>query len=268
LTTGVDQIVDRLNSLPNADEFLARMREQERKAGHDANNLELGCTLIGFATEFSLALRYPDGSIAVVWLYQNCGTASSGGRTRYGDVRNLFLTLYRGQLEATANPASVQAPTCPSHLTRADLTMAPGGKHPLDEIARNRSGENPFLPSPLAKANVCRYHKASGGSATLVKSDAVSDPERLRTMLNAATTVQTTTDERGASSATNFADCFGADLGIADVLDLLRIADITGAIAELFILRGPCAAVVRYSMGGLVPTPELTAALDARLGRP
>ena len=269
LTIGVDAVVARLNELPNAETMLAKYRELARQQGKDPNNLGLACTLRSYPAQLSLALRFPDGSTTVVWLDRNCGTASANGRTRFGEVLDLFLRLYREQLVTMTQPATIADPACPPRITADELGGQRAGTRPSDEIARNRGDADgtPFLPSPLAKLTLCRYGPVTGGTAPLVRGAPVTDPEPLRDGLNRATTVQVSTDANGVSTATNVAECLQMpDLTRASLVDLIRLADRTGAVAELAVFRQPCGAVFRFGRGGLVPTPELLALLDAALG--
>lgn len=270
LTIGVEQITALLNELPDKETMLGRLREQARQRGENPANLEMGCTLIGFPSELSLVLRYRDGTTTVVWLDRNCGSVRADGRTRYdySKVFDLFLRLYRDQLAAQTRPADIPAPTCPPVLTPEESFGGPATTtEPLtDEIARNRGSKDGFLPSPLAKATVCRYARAAGGEpAALTRSVTLEVSEGLRELLNTATTVRTSTGARGTSTLANGTDCADpANLGSIRVLDLVRVADVTGAVADVAVLRTPCGAVVRS--GGLVPTPDLLGLLDAHLG--
>jgi hypothetical protein len=247
LTVDVATVVARLNELPIPD-----LRN-------------VGCHFVYYPEELSLALRYPDGSTIVVWLDRNCGTASADGRTRRsGDILDLFLRLYREHLPTTTATADLP---CPSRIAAADLVGNGGGPRPIDEIARQREHGAPFLPSPLARLTLCRYGPVGNGAAPLVRSAPLTQPEPLRDTLNQAAAVNVSTDANGTSTATNMVDCLDwPDLTQTSLVDLVRIADRTGAVAELAVFRSPCAAVFRLGMGGLVPTAELLTLLDSTLG--
>jgi hypothetical protein len=253
LTSAVDELVAHLNSLPNRAQWAA----QQASEGNVSR--ELVCTLMGFPTDLSVAMRYPDGSTTVVWLDRNCGTASAGGRTRYGTVLDVFLPLYHAQVAAATKPDAIPDPKCPGHLAVDRITTGDLASAPRDELGDYRAGGAAFLAFPIAKVGACRYDRTASGF-TLRQGKQVAGSEQIRAVFNAAVPAKT------AKDATPSAACMDQPGVRADVIDVVSSVDNAGLTADLLVLRTPCAAVFQLGRGGVVPTPQLLTRLDGWLG--
>jgi hypothetical protein len=258
LTWQVADMVAVLNALPDRATMEKRIRDREAEAGRKPpSDMHLGetCSLVGYVTNQSLVVHYPDRTPVAVLLDQSCGTAHADGRTRFTDPWPVaaFQRLYRQQLAGTTSPSSIKTPACPSTLNPMEIAARNLDAEPRDDIRSNRAATDPFLPSPLVAVTVCSY--AIDGSqlhrATQVSLRANVEP--LRGLINTATTVQTVTDERGTTSVTNMADCAAAPTRLTSVW----VADATGAVAELRILLEPCQAVTIAAKGWFAPEPQL-----------
>lgn len=247
---------------------LNRLRTREQLAEQLGQPHELGCTLIGFGENLSLVVTYADRDPMAVLLDRNCGTATADGRTRYMSgteqshpaLLDGFLELYREQLAATTNPATVKAPACAASLSQQDVNGFTSASEPRDGIARNRGGADAYLPNALVEVTTCRY-AVTGGKLQLTKQHSQrNDLEPVRDLLNNATTVRNSTDGNGTQTVTNLSEC-RIETPISK-LDIVWIADTTGAVSEVRISRAPCPEVRRSGMGGLVPQPELIGQLD------
>ncbi|MBB5869733.1 hypothetical protein F4553_003112 [Allocatelliglobosispora scoriae] len=256
------ELVAALNALPTKEEVAAKL-------GQPFNH---GCTMIGFAEDLSLVLTYADRAQVTVALDRNCGTAIADGRTRFMSgsskfsptLLDGFVGLYREQLAASTDAATVQAPACPATLTQAAVSGMTANTDARDGIARNRGSVDVFAPSALVEVRACRYLAGSGGTLKLTAQHAErSAAPAVRDLLNEATKVRENTDAEGGSTVTNLAGC-AVDVAIGS-LDVIWIADATGAVSEVRVLRAPCAEVRRAGMGGLVVLPELAGQLDGWL---
>ncbi len=238
--------VDRLASMFNA----LRARHPQASEGTSFGD---SCTAVGYSHEVSFVFQYRDRPPVVVWFDRNCRTMTTTEHVRVlvDEVpSDLFATLYRAQLRATTRPADVPAPACPA--TNLD------GSTVRDDIARNRGTRDPFLPDPLVAAAACRY-ATSGQAASLAgQARRRTDLAPLRSALNDATGLRTMTA------------CGSADRGTTqpELVDILLVADATGAVAEVRVWRRPCVALFHASSGGRVPTDAVLAALDQLLGPP
>lgn len=135
LSTGVDSLVSLLNALPGLP------------AGATWR-----CAAVGYRYATSLLFRYPDREPVLVQVDRNCHVAQVDGRTRaYSGPGPIewFEDLYRGQLAAQVDPATIAAPECPQTLATA------GG--PRDDISQGKGLDGQALPTELAAATFCRY---------------------------------------------------------------------------------------------------------------
>ncbi len=259
LRSHADQVVDAFNALPTI------AQERARHPG-----TELGCGAVLYPTRPSYVFRYADRPPVIVLVDDDCATAYADGRTRVldpADPGGRFLALYRAQLIAGTDPATIPTPSCPSSLTPAEVDPDTIAGEPADSVARNQVGDE-FLQSPLVAVTACRYVR-SGQAITLVTSNATrSGLEPVRDLLNRATTVRTTTDANGTESVTNLTECGDPNHPGTTVtqLDEVNVADATGATAVVRVWRAPCTAVFRFGQGGLTPVPGLLTQLDAWLG--
>ncbi len=259
LRSHTDQVVNAFNALPT------RAQEQARHPGAGR-----ACGAVLYQTQPSYVFRYPGRPPVIVLVDQDCGTAYADGRTRVldpADPGGRFLALYRAQLIADTDPATIASPTCPSGLLPAQVDPRTISAEPPDSIRRNQVGDE-FLQSPLVAVVACRYVRHADGLVLTTSSGHRGGLEPVRDLLNAATTVQATTDANGTTSATNLTECGDPNHGDTTVtqLDEVHVVDATGATAVVRVWRAPCTAVFRFGQGGLVPTPALLTQLDAWLG--
>ncbi|WP_433353604.1 hypothetical protein ACQP25_09320 [Microtetraspora malaysiensis] len=277
LTVGVPGMIATLNALPTPAEANARIRAREKAAGRPVPEPDVPsyyCTDVGFSTELSFAVRYADGPPAVVLLDRNCRTAYRAGRVRFfvGDGRgtddgqpvDAFLTLYREQLASTAGV--VEPPTCAKAPLARRMENRAYTDAPRDDIRRNR-GRAVHLPTRLVAVTACRYVR-DGGRMRLRGHRTLRDGlEPIRALLNDATAVQVRTSG-GGNEVINNTECGGSGPGTTRVrdLDVVWVADLTGAVAEIRVWRSPCRAVVAELSGRLAPKALLDT-LDSWLDR-
>ena len=143
-------------------------------------------------------------------------------------------------------------------------------------MARNRGQSDAFLPSPLAVVTACRY-RVDGDDLRLHAHRVLRDSlDPVRRLLNAAATVETSTDDQGTITYfVNRVDCgtpgrarTGRRTGApVSRLDTVWAADTTGAVAEIRIWRAPCQAVFTGTVAALKAEPALLNRLDSWLGR-
>ncbi|MEU7870579.1 hypothetical protein [Dactylosporangium sp. NPDC049140] len=231
---------------------------------------EHGCTLVGFAQELSLVVSYAARAPVAVLLDRNCATATAGGRTRRSAGSEVahpvlvdgFLERYREQLAAATDPAGVAAPGCAATLAQAEVDVRTMTAEPRDEIARNRGGVEAFAPSGLVEARVCRYRTGPGGLELAAQHAGRQDLAGLRDLLNEAGTVRTVAEPAGAQSVANLSPC---PPGERTAVDVVWVADVTGAVGEAVVPRAPCAEFRRAAIGPLAAPAPLLAELDRRL---
>lgn len=231
-------------------------------------HLDDSCALIAFPENLSLVVSYADRDPFAVLLDRNCQTATSDGRTRritgtdiaHPALLDTFLALYREQLVAMTDPATVKAPACAASLTQQDVSGLNRAVEPRDGIARNRGGADGLAPSALVDINVCRYRTGAGGLRLATQHAQRQDLEAFRDLLNSAAMVRSTTDATGVQSLTNASGCQrGTNI---DELDVIWLADATGAVTEVRLPRAPCPEVQSAGMTGLVAPPQLLGQLD------
>ncbi|MCT9930336.1 hypothetical protein N5079_08870 [Planotetraspora sp. A-T 1434] len=268
LTTRVADMVTVLNALPTRDELEARIRARSKAEGRplpEDVHVGTGCTDIGFPSELSFAVHYVEGPPAVVLLDRNCGTARFGARTRYlnfsdGKPIDTFLGFYRDQLASRG--FVVAAPACPAVLRVRRSNEDVITDVPRDDIARNRGGSAAHLPSPLAAVTACRYVR-QGDTLRLGHSRTLRDElGPIRDLLNTATAIEEVR-KGGGTEVVNWTRCgvAGSTADPVKRLDVVWVADVTGAVAEIRVWRAPCAAVFP-GMGGVVAKPALLVRLD------
>jgi hypothetical protein len=255
VTLRVEELVAALNELPNQEQATQRL-------GHPVG---IRCPAI-FLPQLSLVAIYANGDPVTVTLDRSCGTATAEGRTRFLSggsslqhpyLVDGFVALYREQLAAATDPATITVPACAAMLSEQDLSMSHTDNQPRDAIARNRGGVDAFAPSALIEIRACRYH-ATAGILQLVKQHHQRDDlVSVRDLLNDATLV-------GTEAATNLSEC--ALESAIDSLDVVWLADATGAISEIRVPRARCAEVRRAGIGGLVLRPGFAERLDGWLG--
>ncbi|NRQ39002.1 hypothetical protein HII36_45360 [Nonomuraea sp. NN258] len=266
LTARVEAMVAELNLLRTREELAAELRAREAAKGRVlSGDLHLGqaCTMIGYGSELSFVVHYAGGRPpAVVLIDRNCGTATSAGRTRFGDPSDTFLAHYRRQLESRAG--SVPSPQCAARLPAAGVDPE---VMPRDDVAANRGlRRREFLPSPLAAVTVCRY-RLDGDVLRLTSDARVPGPLDLTRALLEAAASPTVPDGR-ARGPEAYTECGAPEWtgGPVTDLDVLRAADATGAIAEVRVWRQPCQAVSSGLASGLILGPDLRDRLDVWLG--
>lgn len=245
----VSAMVAALNELPDQGELLRRLAETERLAGRPAPTADnLGCTLVGYPYAYSFLLHYSDRVPVLVYLDANCGTAIADGRTRYnqGSTVDRFFTLYRAQLEASTDPAKVATPRCKQAIGAADM------KTISDGAGRNRGGPDGILPSTLVAAAFCRYERTRLAAQRPVRTDL----DELRDEVNAQF-------PKGDYIPL---DCAGPEGPLPTDVDVVLVADATGAVTEFWLYRDSCRAALRSGFAGVKPRPELLALVDAQLG--
>jgi hypothetical protein len=261
LRTGAAEIVTLLNQLRNA----AQMR-----AGLPPGTGFGMCGGVLYTTNESFVIRYPGRAPVQVLIDGDCGQMYSDGRTRYlfdnPTPVARFLDLYRAQLVADTDPAKVPTPACKPALTANQVDATALDSQPVDNIRANQDLSEPFLQSPIVAVTACRY-AGNGGGLTLVRQHSErTGMDNLKNVLNRAVQIHTTTDAGGSMSVTNQTDCgTPSQPRPVTALDVVWVADATGATAEVRIWRAPCEAVYTYGLGGIVPTPELLSQLDAWL---
>lgn len=259
LRTGAAEIVTLLDKLPTGAQLRARM----------PGSGDVMCTAVGYTTNESLVVRYPGRAPVEVLIERNCGKAYSDGRTRYLDPSPVprFLDLYRAQVAAATDPAKVPTPLCGPALTAHQLDPAAFDSQPADDIRANQNLPGPFLQSPIVAVTACRY-AGNGNGVTLVRQVSQrTGMDEVENVLNRGTQVHVATDANGTTSVTNHSDCGdpNRDRRPVTALDVVWVADATGATAEVRVWRAPCQVVFTSGTGGLVPTQELLAQLDTWL---
>ncbi|MFC0865526.1 hypothetical protein ACFHYQ_24850 [Sphaerimonospora cavernae] len=272
LTTRVSEMVALINALPTREEEADRIRTRGTARALPAD-FGFVCTDVGYGQEFSFAVRYADGSSALVVLDRNCGTARSAGRTRFmhgTEPIDAFLGFYREQLLATgkATGKTVATPACAAGLTVREADDRELPELPRDDAARNRGGsDGDYLPSPLAAVTACRYQRHGDRLHLRGRWTTRAGLEPIRDLLNAATRYETVTDENGGITDISHSRCGIAGSTSAQIrrMDVVWVADLTGAVVEIRVWRSPCQAVFR-GPGGMVPKPALLARLDTWLG--
>ncbi|MEV8515087.1 hypothetical protein [Dactylosporangium sp. NPDC051484] len=239
LTARADEIVAAMNALPSAA---------------DGNG---NCTLTAFPTEMSLVVSYAGRAPVAVPLDRNCGTAGADGRTRriistdgtHPAVVDTFLARYREQLAAATSPAAVKTPACAAALSPADIEVRTRADEPRDDFARNRGGADTFAPSALVEVRACRYRTSPDGLRLATQHAQRQNLTAFHDLVNAAT-----------QRVTDTSDC--ATAGGPTAIDVVWLADATGAVAELRVPRQPCPEFRRAGSPGLVPPPQLLTQLD------
>jgi hypothetical protein len=250
LVAGADEVVAELNRIPDGD----RVRRDA-----DAGGAEVACQSRGYFTQLSFVVRYPHRGPAAVWLDPNCGTATAGGRSRfgYGSALLVFFREYRSELAAHAGTRP--PPACDEVLTTVDLNRnTPRGRE-IDEVARQRAEGEPFLPSPLRAVRVCRYEIGIGGVGHRSGEELVppSMHEHVRYIVNSQL------DDTSATICDE--DVIGTAVTI---LDVLFVVDETGAVAEIRLPRRPCAAALVANRTPVHVWPALHTIVDGGLGEP
>ncbi|MEV0585872.1 hypothetical protein [Nonomuraea sp. NPDC050310] len=264
LTVGVERMVALLNRLPRRREYVGLVRRQLIAKGEDTTRVSIGemCTLIGFSHEQWLLVRYRDGYGAAVHVDFNCGTARRGGMRRYLTEKPVeaFLELYRAQVAASRPPKPGLA--CAGSLPRRQDLLS----DPMDGIAVNRGWKGAYLPTELTAALACRY-EARGGRLRLVRQAAPTGLDEVRTLLNEAALVWTTSPPGGGQLDVSTTGCGLNGEPAIEAMDVVWVADRTGQVAESRVVRAPCQAVASGRKGPLKVKPPLLPALDAWLAR-
>lgn len=269
LTRQVDQLAATFNALPDA--ALGSSGYPEAQPG--TAFADRGCTAVAYSHDQSFVFRYPDRPPVVVWFDQNCGTMTTTGHARVllaESPLDWFSSLYRAQLRATTRPADIRTPACPASIAVADLDQSTGRSPARDDIAPNRARKDPFLPDPLVAAAACRY--AISGQQTSLAGQARrrTDLDPLRGALNDVTAMLPNPGSDPVELLRNLGrvqpttDC--GDTGRPELLDVLLVADATGAVAEARVWRRPCLAFFHASSPGHVPTEAVLSTLDRLLG--
>jgi hypothetical protein len=258
---GAAEFAALLNRARTAEAQLAADRERAAREGRDPAQVELGCNALGYPTVISFVLRYPDGHAVPVLVNQNCASLYADGRTRfYGglfDPVEGFLRRYRDLL-ATADPATIATPACAESIPadRLDRRQLPSG--PRDDVARNRrSLADGLLPNPVVALAACRYAVTAGG-ADLVADRQSRTPGDLREIIN----------RQADAPSPDPGGCGRPDSPLPTVLDVVTVADATGASLEVWVYRAPCAAVVTTGLNGATLNRDLLRFIDRMLGPP
>ncbi|MFG2044017.1 hypothetical protein [Dactylosporangium sp. NPDC048998] len=239
LTARAGEVIAAMNALPSAA---------------DGNR---ACTFVAFPTEMSLVVSYAGRAPVAVLLDRNCGTAGTDGRTRritgtdgaHPAVADAFLARYREQLAAATSPAAVKTPACEAALSSADIEVRTQADEPRDDFARNRGGVDAFAPSALVEVRACRYRPGHDGLRLATQHAQRQDLAAFHDLVNAA-----------AQRVTDTSDC--ATAGSPTTIDVVWLADATGAVAELRVPRQPCPEFRRAGFPGLVAPPQLLVQLD------
>jgi hypothetical protein len=253
LRTGVAEHVALLNSLPDKERYIELIRDK-----YGQPDAQLGCTLIGYPTEISLRLRYPDRDPVFVLLDRNCSTARVEQRVRYWWTDPLadFFDRYRKELGQTTDPRTVKRPDCGQTITADRLRMERYPSGPVDGIGRNRYGTPTMLPNTLLGAVICRYTVANSTAGLTATKSLDSDLPGLRDTLNKQF-------ERDANGPVQpLVECGMPGDPAPTRLDTILVVDTTGAASEFWIVRAPCAAVITAGMAGITPTPAVLRVLD------
>jgi hypothetical protein len=175
-----------------------------------------------------------------------------------------FLDLYRAQLASATSPARVPTPACPAtySLTRLDPFHADG--LPVDDVGPDRGDDRranrlyqQLLPSPLAAVAVCGYHGTASRTYALSSSKTSrNDLGPVRDLIN--TSAPSQPNRGGSGSECSGADSAGRVYAGADALVVILAADVTGAVVEMRVWRGPACRSTRTALGS-IPTvsPQL-----------
>jgi hypothetical protein len=232
-----------------------------------AGRADGGCTLVGLPDNISLVVSYAGRAPVTVLLDRNCALAAAGGHTRlirgtdvlHPALTDAFVARYREQLAASTSPAGVATAPCPAALAAKEVDRRTDASEPRDDIARNRGGADPFAPSALLEVRACRYRTGADGLRLSTQHARRTDLTALRDLLNSAGTVGTSTDANGSTSLTNGSGC---PPGAPTTIDVLWLADATGAVAEARVPRAPCVEFDRRGLGGLAAPRPLLEQLD------
>jgi hypothetical protein len=276
LTQHVDQLVSVFNELPDpaAAEAATRARFPDAPPG---TAFGVGCNAAYFPPLW-IVFQYPDQPPLLASFNRNCLTVETDEHTRVimgKSPLDTFDSLYRAQLRATTRPADVRTPVCPATTSAAHLQLLDTKSEPRDDIGSNRGSGDPFLPDPLVAAAACRY-KVSGDKASLATQvQRRTDLDPLRGTINDATAMLTVQPsdlvermEHGGF-VQPMTDCGYGELAVRpELVDILMVADATGAVSEVRVWRRPCLALMHGTYGGIVPTEKILSTLDQLLGPP
>jgi len=243
-------MIDRLNALPDK-KALDELRRAAAARGEEPAFDKEPCPAYQ-PPQSTFVVHYPDRAPVLLRL-DFCGAFGSArhdGRWRFflRDAMVTFFSLYRAQLAAQADPASLRAQPCAGRFD-----IQPG--HPLlggPGIASNRGYNEPFLPSELAAVTVCRYAVDQNRRTRLV-AEGQADPAH-----NAAV--------RRAVNAV-FAGGPPVDCRRMTLLDQVIVVDVTGARDEVIVARRPCQSAGGRDAVGTVPG-DLIPLIDGVLGPP
>jgi hypothetical protein len=255
LSIGVDRLVEALN----------RSRTEEQPVAGWGVSSDPACANTG-GSQFSLVLGYPGGKTATISLAGPCRTSyAAPGPVRYGDVLGEFGQLYRDQLVAAADQASIATPSCPAALDAARLDPTAGTYGPQASTIVRLSWAAPTerlaLPVPLVAGAACRYAPDGDGARLAGSHDARDDLTALRGVLNK------TFGDPDRRLRTASSGCGGVR---ATPPVVLLVADGAGGSAEFWVYRtgAGCAraAVVAGADQASRPVPEMVGYLDDVLG--
>ncbi|GGM18355.1 MULTISPECIES: hypothetical protein [Micromonospora] len=249
LTDGVDEIVRVLDALPPWP--------VRPGAATPAGDHELRCTAVARHHELAYVLRYPDRPSVTVHTSGNCQTVRQGpsGRGLDPALFDTFLQRYREQLAARTPAVTIATPTCPPSLPTGRLRLTPTRTGPPDRIRVNNPGGNPGLPTRLVAVAACRYEVGDTLARLTGQRRERDDADALRPALNATFERDRVTD---CGSYPGYPPPTG--------LDVLLVADATGATAEFWLRRAPCGALVAGRSSGITPTETLLTGVDRMFG--
>lgn len=276
LTQHVDQLVSMFNELPDlaAAEAANRARFPDAPPG---TSFGVGCNFVAYPSVW-FVFRYRDQPPLVVWFEQSCSTVGTSEHTRVVTDRSpldVFYPLYRAQLRAMTRPADVRTPVCPATIAVADLQVLGIKSEPRDDIGRNRGTGDPFLPDPLVAAAACRYEVSGDKASLAAQVQRRTDLDPLRGTINDATALLTVQPSdlvermEHAGFVQPTTDCGYGELATPpELVDILMVADATGAVSEVRVWRRPCLVLMHGAYGGIVPTEKVLSTLDQLLGPP
>jgi hypothetical protein len=262
LTTGVDELVRLLNDMPGTARYWQMIRERQISEGFPdpGPTPQIGCLAIAhkFSTT-ALRLRYADREPVFVFLSRNCGTASVGDKTRHWsgtDLLAIFFAKYRDQLATTTDSATINTPACGQTLA-TPFRWSPS--EPVDGIELNREGTSVFLPNALAAATVCRYTVNNNVAQLTASKSQRGDLGSLRDAINRQFEII------AGRPRHELVNCYDYPHLPLQRMDVVRVADVTGAVSEIWLHRVPCPAANVEGRSGLVADTTLLSEVDVLL---
>jgi hypothetical protein len=259
LNVHVEEMVEHLNEMPSIAGLKWIGQAAGVRRGVQPRADQFSCTDSQHATHLSFVVRYPDEEPVVVWLDENCASATHDGRTRYGlgEAMAVFYSLIRAGLAAVVDYHDLRPPACPPLLTPVQLDRRGVSGQGRYDMAANRAASDPFLPSPVLVATACRYTVTATG-ARLRGSATIKAVPALGLAVN---------NQFANALGYGYTDCGEPQGGAAPaLLDALLLVDETAAVAEVRLVRRPCAAVLVSRKAAVVPAPALLAMVDEVLG--